>query len=82
MHHAEHNSAFFEPIKEEVLPPDNESLEKSKVLLIRHATTEFNVEHQKVLKDFAKNEIKIIAKFKRSVAEIFYFIFAKFKTFL
>ena len=33
MHHAEHNSAFFEPIKEEVLPPDNESLEKSKVLL-------------------------------------------------
>ena len=37
---------------------------------------------QKVLKDFAKNEIKIIAKFKRSVAEIFYFIFAKFKTFL
>ena len=37
---------------------------------------------KKVLKDFAKNEIKIIAKFKRSVAEIFYFIFAKFKTFL
>ena len=43
--HTEHNSAFFEPIKEEVMAPDNESLEKSKVLLIRHATTEFNVEH-------------------------------------
>ena len=38
-----------------MLPPDNESLEKSKVLLIRHATTEFNVEHQKVLKDFGEN---------------------------
>ena len=37
-----------------MFPPDKESLEISTFLLIRYVTTEFNVEHQKVLKDFGE----------------------------
>ena len=47
------NSAVFQAkITEEVAAPDAKNLEEATVLLIRHATTHFNVEHQKVVKEF------------------------------
>ena len=47
------NSAVFQAtITEEVAAPDSNDLEQATVLLIRHATTHFNVEHQKCVKEF------------------------------
>jgi hypothetical protein len=39
-------------IEDTIEAPDPVALEKAKVLLIRHATTNFNVVHQQVVKDF------------------------------
>ena len=44
-------SVFMQKITEEVAAPDPSDLKESTVLLIRHATTPFNVEHQKVIKE-------------------------------
>ena len=45
-------SVFMQKITEVVAPPDQNDLKESTVLLIRHATTGFNVEHQRVIKEF------------------------------
>jgi len=45
-------SVFMTKIEEEVAAPNPDDLKESRVLLIRHATTQFNVEHQKVIKEF------------------------------
>ena len=44
-------SVFMQKISEDVAAPDANDLLESSVLLIRHATTSFNVEHQKVIKE-------------------------------
>lgn len=45
-------SIFLEDIDSSVKEPNAENLKIAKVLLIRHATTHFNVVHQQIGKEF------------------------------
>ena len=46
------SQVFMQKIEATIDAPDPVALEESQVLLIRHATTHFNVVHQQVVKDF------------------------------
>lgn len=45
------SNIFFQKFEVDIDAPNAADLEEARVLLIRHATTDFNVAHQQVVKD-------------------------------